>query len=186
MKSLHLHVLDSRMHLVKPEEFNEVSLASPVREIFTDFKTHNPLVIESDTFAWEALHLMEKAHVHLVLVVKNNELIGQISQEELNEQQLMVKQQQGYDRNQLKVDDLMVKRADLKALNEFWLHTLTIAEFIDLLKEECMQHCLVTDVKNKQIRGIISARDIARRLHIDVDIPHQQSFADICRAVNDY
>jgi CBS domain-containing protein len=174
------------MHLVKPEEFFEVSLSSPVREVFTDFKTHNPLVIESDTFAWEALHLMEKTHMHAILVVKNNELIGQISQEELNAQQLMVKQQQGYDRSLLKVDDLMITRSELKALNEYWLDTLTIAEFIDLLKAECMQHCLVTDVDSKQIRGIISARDISRRLHIDVDIPNQQSFAEICRAVNDY
>lgn len=48
-----------------------------------------------------------------------------------------------------------------------------------------MQHCLVTDPENKQIRGVISARDISRRLHIPVDIESPQTFVNIFEAVND-
>jgi predicted transcriptional regulator len=85
MKNVHLVSLDSSAHLVQPEEFDEISLDSPVRTIFTDFKQHKPLVLEEDTLAFDAMYLMDKAHVHLQLVVdKNNEMIGTINNLLLN------------------------------------------------------------------------------------------------------
>lgn len=186
MKNVHLLSLDNRAHLVQPEEFDELTLKSPARAIFTDFKKHKPLVIEIDTLAGDALHLMQKTHVHLQLVVdKKNELIGTISQNEMNEQQFLIKQKHGFDRTQLTVGDMMISRDHIKVLHYKLLDVLKIEDLIDLLKEEGMQHCLVTDPEQEQIRGIISARDISRRLHIDVNIEPTQTFAGIFDAVND-
>ncbi len=186
MKNLHLVSLDNRAHLIQPEEFDELTLASSVSTIFTDFKQHKPLVIDEDTLAFDAMYLMEKAHVHLQLVVdKHNEMVGTISYNELNEQQFIIKQKQGFDRYQLMVRDLMVAREDIKGLDYHLLDHVTIADLIDVLKREGMQHCLVMDSDKKQIRGIISARDISRRLHIPVEIEAPHTFVDIFEAVND-
>jgi len=186
MKNIHLVSLDSHAHLVQPEEFDEVSLSSPVRQIFTDFKQHKPLVIEADTLACDAQYLMRKAHVHLQLVVdSHNELIGTVSQDELNEQQFLIKQKQGHDRYQMTVRDVMLAREDIKGLHYRLLDLLSIEDLIEVLKHEGMQHCLVTDPEHKQIRGVISAQDISRRLHIPVDIQPTQTFAGIFEAVND-
>lgn len=173
-------------HLVHPEEFNEVSLTSPLRAIFTDFKKHKPLTIDSDTSAIDAFYLMGKTHIGLLLVVdRNNELVGTISHDELNEEQFMIKQKLGFDRHQLNVSELMRKRSNLKGLDYSLLDTLTIDDFVELLKLEGASYCLVTDVLNEQIRGIISANDVSSRLHINVDIPVPTTFVDIFAAVND-
>tara|TARA_R110001606_G_scaffold361754_6_gene515100 strand:+ start:25351 stop:25935 length:585 start_codon:yes stop_codon:yes gene_type:complete len=186
MKNIHLVSLDSHAHLVHPDEFNDISLSSSVRNIFTDFKKHQPLIIDADTLACDALFLMQKAHVHLQLVVdNNNEFIGTISQNELNEQQLLIEQKKGFDRYQLTVGDLMLERENIKGLHYRLLDLISIADLIESLKKEGMQHCLVTDPENKQIRGVISARDISRRLHIPVDIESPQTFVNIFEAVND-
>jgi len=186
MKNIHLVSLDSSAHLVQPEEFDEITLESAVRRIFTDFKKHKPLVIEADTLASDALYLMQKMHVNMLLVVdKSNELIGTISQNELNEQQFLIKQQQGFDRSQMMVRDLMVPRENIKGLHYKLLDIISIGDLVEVLSEEGMQHCLVTDPNSKQIRGVISARDISRRLHIPIDIKAEKTFADIFEAVNE-
>lgn len=186
MKNIHLVSLDSSTHLVQPEEFDEITLESSIRHIFTDFKKHKPLVIEADTLACDALYLMQKTHVHLQLVIdKNNELMGTISQNELNEQQFLIEQKKGFDRYQLTVGDLMVDRENIKGLHYRLLDLISIGDLIESLKKEGMQHCLVTDPENQQIRGVISARDISRRLHIPVDIESPQTFVNIFEAVND-
>lgn len=46
MKNLNMMPLDTVDHLVHPEEFGEITLASSALKIFTDFKQHQPLVIE--------------------------------------------------------------------------------------------------------------------------------------------
>lgn len=186
MKNIHLVSLDSSTHLVQPEEFDEITLESSIRHIFTDFKKHKPLVIEADTLACDALYLMQKTHVHLQLVIdKNNGLMGTISQNELNEQQFLIEQKKGFDRYQLTVGDLMVDRENIKGLHYRLLDLISIGDLIESLKKEGMQHCLVTDPENQQIRGVISARDISRRLHIPVDIESPQTFVNIFEAVND-
>lgn len=186
MKNIHLKALDSRAHLVQPEEFDELSLSSSLSDIFTDFKQHRPLMIDADIYACDAFYLMGKTQSGLLLVVdNNNELVGTISHDELNEQQFMIKQKQGFERHHLKVSDLMVKRSNMKSLDYKWLAMLTIEDFVSMLKSKGMQYCLVTDTESEQIRGIISARDVASRLHIDVDIQPPKTFVDIFVAVND-
>jgi CBS domain containing-hemolysin-like protein len=185
MKNINLLALEPSAHLVQPEEFNEISLDSPARKIFTDFKKHKPLVIEVDTPASDVLYLMKKAHVRMQLVVDaDNELVGTISHNELNEQGFLVLLNKGYDREQITVRDLMIPRADIKALHYKLLDIISISELVHALKQHGMQHCLVIDPDNEQIRGIISATDIARRLHIPLEIEVPKTFVDIFVAVN--
>jgi CBS domain containing-hemolysin-like protein len=186
MKNIQFTKLDNRAHLMQPEEVDGITLGSPISAIFTDFMVYKPHVIDADTLANDAFYLMNRAHVHLQLVVdSNNELLGTISQNELNQQSMMAKMEQGYARDLLSVRDVMVPREELKTLDYRFIDRLTIGDMVDLLKKEGMQHCLVTESKTKQIRGIISARDISRRLHMPLTIESSHTFVELMDAVND-
>lgn len=183
MKTLELTSLAPEDHLVHPEEFNEVKLESSALTIFTDFKTHRPMEIEGDTPAFRAEYLMRKAHVHLQLVVDNkNELIGTITHKDLDEQNILLLQNKGIDREDVQVKHLMHARSDLKALNYRQLENASIGDVVNTLKQNHQQHCLVIDPDNHHIRGIVSARDIARRLHIALEIEAVPTFVDIFMA----
>lgn len=185
MKKIHLMSLDNVEHLVQPEDFNEITTNSPALTIFTDFKQHLPLVIDADTPAMQADYLMKKAHVRLKLVVdENDELIGTISLQELNEQHIQILQNQGLDRDDINVRDLMIPRAQQKVVDYQQLVDATIGDVLDALQKNGTLHCLVVDRDQHQIRGIISASDIARRLHIPVEIATPTTFVDIFKAVN--
>lgn len=185
MKKIHLMSLDNVEHLVQPEDFNEITSDSPALTIFTDFKKHLPLVIEADTPAIQADYMMKKAHVRLKLVVdENNELIGTISLQELNGQHIQILQNQGMDREEINVRDLMIPRSQQKVVNYQQLVDATIGDVLDALQTNGTLHCLVVDRDQHQIRGIISASDIARRLHIPVEISAPATFVDIFKAVN--
>ncbi len=185
MKKIHLMSLDNIEHLVQPEDFNEITADSPALTIFTDFKQHLPLVIDADTPAMQADYLMKKAHVRLKLVVdENNELIGTISLQELNGQHIQILQNQGIDREDINVRDLMIPRSKQKVVNYQQLIDATIGDVLDALQKNGTLHCLVVDTDQHQIRGIISASDIAKRLHIPVEIATPTTFIDIFRAVH--
>lgn len=186
MKNIPLNNLDRCAHLVQPEEFNDLSLSSPLSALLTDFKEHKPLTVESSMHALNAFYLLGTTQTGLLLVVdKDHELIGSVSYQELNEQQFMIKQKQGIARQQLTVGDVMIKRDKMKSLDYKIIDQMRIDDFVALLKAEGMQYCLVTDAEQAQIRGVISARDVASRLHIKLNVEPPKSFADIFVAVND-
>jgi len=185
MKKIDLMSLDNVEHLIQPADFNEITIDSPALTIFTDFKQHLPLVIDADTPAMQADYLMKKAHVRLKLVVdKNDELLGTISLQELSEQYIQILQNQGLDRDDINVRDLMIPRSQQKVVDYRQLVDATIGDVLDALQQNGTLHCLVVDREHHQIRGIISASDIARRLHIPVEIATPTTFVDIFRAVN--
>lgn len=181
-----MKTLDSKDVLIHPEEFNDIGLDSPALAIFTDYKIHKPLEIEADTPAVQAQYLMRKAHVNLKLVIDNEQdLIGIISINDLEDQNLLVLQNRGLDRKQILVSDLMVPREKINSLDFKQLSSCSIADLIDSLQINRAQHCLIVDQDSHQIRGVISVSDIARRLHIPIKVESPPiSFADIFMAVN--
>jgi CBS domain containing-hemolysin-like protein len=184
MKTMNILALDNVDHLVQPENFNDLTLQTSALTIFTDFKQHQPQVIEGDTPAFRTRYLMRKSHSQLKLVIdRSEELIGIISLKELNEQNFMLQQAKGISRDDIQVRDLMVPRMAIKALNYQQLQNATIGDVIETLKQNRQQYCLVLDVDQRQIRGIISAADIAMRLHIPLEIDQPDSFLDIFRAM---
>jgi CBS domain containing-hemolysin-like protein len=117
MKNINLMSLDNVEHLVQPEHFYEVNMDSPALTILTDFKQHKPLIIDADTPATQANFLMRKSHVRLLLVIDaDDELIGTISLLELDGQHMQILQNQGIDRNDITVRDLMIPRSQQKIL----------------------------------------------------------------------
>jgi CBS domain containing-hemolysin-like protein len=170
-RSLSIYSVDKVDHLVFPEEFEGISTKSSALKVFTDFKFHNPLVIEAGLLITEAERLMKKAHVRLKLVVDDmDNFVGTISLDNFSEERIVQKVASGVRRDELKVADMMIPRANVKALDYSEVAAATIGDIIHVLQDKGEQHCLVVDESRHQIRGVISAADIARRLHIDIPI----------------
>ncbi len=90
--------------------------------------------------------------------------------------------EQGMAHQDITVKDVMVTRDELHAVLFEDIGDATVGCIVDTLKREHRQHFLVMDEQPK-IRGIFSASDLARRLHIPIDISQAPTFADICHEV---
>lgn len=185
MKTLELLPVGADYHLVHPEEFHHLSPADSALSVFTDFKKHVPQSVMHSLAAMHAESLMRKAHVRMKVVVdQDGELVGVISLNELDDQQFFqVQQSGGMTRDEVKVQDLMIPRSQLMALDYTALSQATIDLLLETLKQNRQQHCLVVDQEEEQIRGLISATDIARRLHIPLEIEKPTTFFDIFMAI---
>ena len=171
MHSIPLFSVSDIAHLVQPEEFHELTLNSSALEIFTDFKKHVPLTIDGSLPATDVEAQMRKAHVKMKLVVDAaNEFIGTISLDDLDEQHFMQRIAAGSLRHEILVSDLMQSKEHIMALSLDDLERASIGDVIKALQKHGQQHCLVVDRSGRQIRGLISASDVARRLHIPIRI----------------
>jgi len=52
----------------------------------------------------------------------------------------------------------------------------SISDVIDILQDNGEQHCLMIDREKHHIRGVFSASDISRKLHLPIDIQEKSSF----------
>jgi len=184
MKNLTMMAMDNTYHLVHPEEFDEIGLSSPALALLTDFRQHHAVEIEGDTPATQAEFLMRKAHVRLQLVVdQEEELIGIISYGDLDDQNFILQQEKGFEREDILVKHLMLPKAMIKGLNYRELQSASIDDVVHALKQNHQQYCLVLDPDEQHICGLISSRDIANRLHIPLTIEGAPTFGDIFEAV---
>jgi CBS domain containing-hemolysin-like protein len=184
MKNLTFYDISPVDELAWPELNDKVSLDSSALEVFTDFKQVKPLVIESSTSAVDAEKLMQKSHVRLKIVVgDSNHFLGIVSLEDLNSQEVLKRVFEGQNREELAVTDFMRQRSSLKAVDYYELARASINTLIDALKSNGQQHCLVVDQAQHEIRGVISASDIARKLHLPLNIMSDSTFVEIFKAV---
>ncbi|AOW78221.1 hypothetical protein A3Q34_16035 [Colwellia sp. PAMC 20917] len=185
MTSLQLFDLDLIDKIISPEDFHNISLTSPATDIFTDFKEHKALVIEGDTDAADTLKLMIKAHVKMKIVVStNNDFLGIVSTNELSEQRIVAEVAKGIARDEILVKDMMIPRSMLHALDYKDIENAKVTDVISTLKNYGLRHCLVVDRSNHHIRGVISSSDIARKLHLHIDIITKTSFKDIFEVIH--
>lgn len=185
MKTLTLSPLQSVDTIVTPENLKQLTLKSSALEVFTDFKKQQPLIIDANTKATDANLLMKKAHVRLKLVIsEENRFLGTISSEDITERQIVKRVAEGEDRENLLASDLMKSRESLQVLDFSEIVNASIEDLIHTLQSNGLGHCLVVDHSNHEIRGIISTSDIARRLHIEIDLTKAQTFASIFKAIH--
>lgn len=162
-----------------------VSMHSKATEITTDFKLNSPLVIDSNTKAVEAEYIMKKAHVKLQLVLdEHSNFIGTLSFNDLNNQEIVKKVARGDVRSELRVADFMRLKAHLKSIDWATLEQTSIRSLVQTLANCTEQHILVTDNDGNTLRGLISASDVARALHLDVDLNLPVSFRLVNNAIH--
>src|SRR5690606_26711436 len=107
-----------------------VQATTPARAIFTDFRKHKPHMLDSHLEASEALEVMSAEDVFTKLVVDDRkEFVGVISQDDLAEHNLQLKQMALLvKRDELLVRDLMHPRANIRAISYDQLLQATLAD----------------------------------------------------------
>ncbi len=176
--------VDSVDELAMPDGSVDVTVDSPALTVFTDFRKHQPVVIDSETSIPDAEVYMAKAHVRLNLVVdKSMHFLGTLGFRDLYGEESQKRMAHGTSRTDISVRDVMVPREKLQAIEYDNLTRASVADVIETLKQEHSQHFLIVDSEAHEIRGIVSAGDLARRLHIPIDISKAPSFEEICHAL---
>lgn len=185
MTTMNLHSVETSDHLVSPEEYYEVDLHSPALSVFTDFKSHEPVVIDGAMRAIDAAVALRQSQPRLRLVVdRNGEFIGTITQEELSQANLLRLVAAGSSRKDILVTDVMKRRNDLRALWYDDLCHATVQDLMDTLCSNGESHCLVVEGDTHSIRGLVAASDVERRLHMNLQSGRAPTFAEIFNAVH--
>lgn len=185
MKNLSVFALAANDHLVQPEEFEDIHSSTSALAILTDFRNHKPHMVDSHLEASEALEVMLAEDVKIKLVVDDRkEFVGVISVDDLSDHNLLLKQMElRVKRDELLVCDLMHSRASIRAISVDEFKRVTVADVVATLQKAHQEYLLVVDTDAHHIRGIVSARDISRRLHHPIHIEKELTFVDIFSAV---
>lgn len=180
MKTLALYSVENIDHLVQPADFTGTTLQSPALSVVSDFKHSEPNMIDAATSAKAALQMMQQEHSKLKLVIDHaGEMVGLLPIDQLSEQAMMRHIAFGSSRDDIRVADLMRPRERIKALAYQQLKHCSISDVVNTLQSSGEQHCVVIDRENHQIRGVISAQDIARRLKMSLPIQQAPTFLHI-------
>ncbi|MDC2891376.1 hypothetical protein [Psychrosphaera algicola] len=75
-------------------------------------------------------------------------------------------------------------KAHLKSIDWATLEQTSIRSLVQTLASCTEQHILVTDNDGNTLRGLISASDVARALHLDVDLNLPVSFRLVNNAIH--
>jgi len=185
MKNLNVFALAAIDHLVQPEEFADVQANTSALAILTDFRSHKPHMVDSHLEATEAREMMLAEDVKIKIVVDaSKEFIGVISVDDLADHNMLLKQMALHvKRDELLVRDLMHTRSSIRAIEYDQFKSATVADVVSTLKKFHQEYLLVVDKDAHHIRGIVSSRDIASRLHMPVEIEKELTFVDIFTAV---
>jgi CBS domain containing-hemolysin-like protein len=184
MKQLKLFNLDHTRGIRQPAADAQVSLRSPASVIFTDFDVHAPVVVESFASAVDVESLMQRAHVKLMLVLDAHEhFVGVISLADLSEEHIIRAVAGGSHRAEVQVHDLMQPRSHLHALGYQELQHATVQDVLYTLRDEHAQHALVVDAESHEVRGLISAADIARKLRLPMTLGTVLEFSQVNAAL---
>ncbi len=170
----------------RPSDVITLNLKSPAVAVFTDFTLQNPLMLEQSTTIDDAREMMKRTHVKLKLVIDTDEFFrGVITLEDLVSAKVIKGLgQSGLRREDMTVAQVMTSRNELHAIDIRDFNTATIGDVLATMKKYGEQHVLVVDKQTESIRGIVSANDIARRMHVPIVISERaNSFSDIYKAV---
>lgn len=185
MKKLNVFAVAAQDHLVQPEEFEDIQANTSALAILTDFRSHKPHMVDSNLEASEAVEIMKAEDVVIKIVVDDRkEFVGVISVDDLSEHNLLLKQLALHvRRDELLVRDLMHGRDAISAVDYDQFKYASVADVVSTLKKSHQEYLLVVDKDAHHIRGIVSSRDISRRLRVPVKIEKELTFADIFSAI---
>lgn len=180
MPSLPLYSAKEITAITSPLDYQNTDLNSNASMILTDFNNQLPLTVSDNLLGNEVADLMQKEHVRLKLVVnKDDEFIGIVTLNSLNNQEIVKRVASGFNRNDLTVTEFMVPKGKLMVLDLSEVHQSSIKDVIYSLKDLQEQHVLVMDDRDKHLVGLISTTDIIKRLRIPMNVTAFNTFHDI-------
>ncbi|CCQ11755.1 hypothetical protein PALB_26560 [Pseudoalteromonas luteoviolacea B = ATCC 29581] len=165
-----------------------LSLSSSALKVVTDFTRRLPQVIMKDVDVEHALFMMVNGHVRSKLVIDHDDtFLGVVTAKDLTGRKVLATaQKRNVSRDDITVEDVMTKRSELQAMPYKLVETAKIGDVLETLRELGQQHVLLVGDKGA-LRGMISAADIARALHMPVNIlEHARSFKAIFEIIHDH
>lgn len=184
MSILNLYPATTIADVCWPTGEKVIDAGSPAINLMTDFENHFAQVVSADMQVDQAEYAMRLAHVRLKIVVDHDKnFVGIVTAADIAEEEVMKHVAQGIAREELTVADFLQPRGQLMVLDYQELAQSTVHDLVETLKLRRCQHALVADKDKVHLRGIISASDIARRLHIPLALDKGSSFAGIFQAL---
>jgi CBS domain-containing protein len=166
-----------------------VSADSPALEVMTDLSKIPAATISPDDSLPEANQSMLLRGVRLLLVAGNDgRMRGVITTNDLlGERPVLVAQNRGIKRNELRVSDVMTAVEHMEVLRLSDVNKSEVGHIVATLKAATRVHALVVEDRDGQqvLRGVFSASQIARQLGIQV-VTHEaaRTFAEIEAAIS--
>ena len=186
-RELETRPLGEAIQVRRPEPGELLNLNSRALDLLVDFSRNQPPMLESATSVDDAEATMRREHSGLKLVIGADETFrGIVTQLDIRSSKLMrIANATNIPRSDLTVADVMIPRSKLHAVDFRVFSTATVGAVLCTMQALGEQYLLVTEDDSNCLRGIISARDITRRLPLpDIDSGPARSLADIQAAMS--
>jgi CBS domain-containing protein len=167
-KHLDVRALDGALRIRRPDPATPYTTDSPALELFTDFERNPPPMLESSTSVQDAEAFMLREHASFKLVIGHDEdFRGIITLLDIRSSKLMrIANATGIPRQELTVSDVMIPRQQLHMVTHSALQRATVGAVLAALERLGERYLLVVDDEDESLRGLFSAREIKRRLHL--------------------
>lgn len=177
MKNVQQNEIDNISYLPKFVEKGAETMASSATLFYTDFDLSAPLTLDVTTSADVARLLMLKAHNNICLVVDDDEkVLGLVGLDEVSDQAITACLDKNIRRDAITLGDVMVIKKSIQGLDIQDVKHADIQTIIEHLVSHGQQYCLVVEPAKNIIRGVFSAKNISKKLGVDINIQDPSSF----------
>lgn len=163
-----------------------LDLTSSALKVLNSFTKKDPLRAHYSTTIVDALKQTNSCCSDFILVVDNEDkLLGITSSADLQSSKIMILAQRlNLHREEITLHDVMTPLSSLAGVSLQSISYASIGDALQTMEHQGMMFLLVTSAK-KEICGLISAREIAKKLHIPVNInPIANGFSEVLQQVD--
>jgi len=188
--ALKLQSLSSTPQSIAPDRgYKDLTMEDSAIAVMTDHRIEKAPTCLLDKSLDRAMKQMAEENCNMLLVIEEGgEILGLITSADISgEKPITYTQRSGKKRSELKVKHLMTKIQDIPSLSIKDVLESKIGDILRTLNEIGSEYVLVTMEENEGtfIRGVFSARSIARSLKIFFDpSPGARTFAEFTKALH--
>ncbi|SFU05375.1 CBS domain-containing protein [Pseudoalteromonas sp. DSM 26666] len=162
-----------------------IDLTSPATQVVTSFTDTSPMRASFDTTIEQASKQLTTQRSDFILVTdEQQKLVGIVASADLQSSKIMILAQRlGLPRSEISLRYLMTPLSNLMGVSMKSLSYSCIGDALQTMEHHGAMFLLVT-AANNEISGLISARDIARKLQIPVHIsPIAHTFSEVLESI---
>ncbi|RLA31181.1 MAG: histidine kinase, partial [Gammaproteobacteria bacterium] len=154
--------------------------------VMTDLSRSRLVTVHSDAGLEEALNLMIRAGVRMLMVIDNRQrIVGLITSRDINgEKPIHFASEQRVTRDVIQIADIMTTKSHMEVLQFSDVERARVGDIIQTLRESARQHAVVVQPNpggdEMLLRGLFSITQIGRQLGIEIEPSGAvQSFAEL-------
>ena len=180
---------DTPKCVVPDRGYKELSLEDPAIAVMTDHRIEKAPTCPADRALDRAMKQMAEENCNMLLINdEQDQVLGLITSADISgEKPIQYTKETGKKRSEIRVRHLMTKIQDIPALAIQDILESKIGDILCTLNEIGSEYVLVTGQEqgDTAIRGVFSARSIARSLKIFFDpSPAARTFAEFTKALH--